>query len=155
MSSWQRLKLYHGTDAASATAIRTYGIKLSEARAHTDFGPGFYMTSIGYQAKTWAMGASPDLVEIDVSRYDFHPFKVLHFTIADDSYWEFVKHCRMEDSPHHRCGNESRYDIVIGPVTRDWRDRLIHQGYDQFSFHTDVAVDWLNGALGVMGKNHA
>ena len=54
------LVLYHGCDHISADSIMTpvlpnqHGIHLTQSRALTDFGRGFYTTTSLHQAKNWA-----------------------------------------------------------------------------------------------------
>jgi hypothetical protein len=152
---WQKLKLYHGTDALSATSIRRDGIDLSRAGTfRKDFGPGFYLTTNESQAKIWASVVTkdtsrvPSVIEFILDRNDFHDLKILIFTLekCDPGYWEFVKHCRFEKPVNHRCMNETFYDMVVGPVARMPRDSnpYTEPGFDQFCAHTVKAVDLLN-----------
>lgn len=155
MSGWQRLRLYHGTDAGSADAIAQHGVDLSRSRkTGLDFGPGFYLTTNLAQAKNWAGSVSkfrkkaPACVGFELDRTDFHKLKFLLFTLedCDPGYWAFVSHCRFDAMIDHRCGNGEFYDIVVGPVAKTWRQgrRTTWPGHDQYSFHTNDAVSLLN-----------
>jgi hypothetical protein len=151
---WQKLKLYHGTDFASASSIFEFGVELSHSRTEDlDFGPGFYLTTNQKQAENWSGFVSrrrqtkPGLVTFELDRNDFHDLKSLVFTLedCDPGYWAFVRHCRTETTVDHRCGNDLRYDMVIGPVAESWgKSPRTKPGCDQFSFHTEKAVKLLN-----------
>ncbi len=49
----QRITLYHGTISIHVKAIQA-GINLTLGRHNTDFGQGFYTTTVLDQAKAWA-----------------------------------------------------------------------------------------------------
>src|SRR5579871_5650540 len=46
--------LYHGCTSVDAIDIIANGIDLSKCRVDTDFGRGFYTTTVRYQARQWA-----------------------------------------------------------------------------------------------------
>jgi hypothetical protein len=46
----QDLALYHGTIATFASAIVAAGVRVSLGKPNTDFGPGFYTTTLKRQA---------------------------------------------------------------------------------------------------------
>ena len=48
------ITLYHGCTSHDATSILQYGIDLARCRHDTDFGRGFYTTTVLYQARQWA-----------------------------------------------------------------------------------------------------
>src|SRR5690349_16662077 len=50
----QHILLYHGTVDTAATGIVAGPIRVRLGRTHTDFGPGFYTTTLLRQAHTWA-----------------------------------------------------------------------------------------------------
>src|SRR5437868_1542573 len=52
------LVLYHGTVAAHAASIQALGVNPLKGRLGTDFGPGFYTTTVERQAKSWAFFAA-------------------------------------------------------------------------------------------------
>jgi hypothetical protein len=64
---------------------------------------------------------------------------VLCFVLPDSNpdYWEFVDHCRAGNAYHRIAGDN--YDVVFGPVARNWRRRIAHSRYDQLSFHADIS----------------
>lgn len=84
---------------------------------------------------------------------------------SNELFWSFVRHCRgfpqsdsgnpahYPDPPEcthlypHPVGG-SCYDMVCGPVAAVWGRRpQVWLSYDQFSFHTQAAVDILNTLL--------
>jgi hypothetical protein len=69
------VRLYHGTVDVFANAIVSGGVAVRLGRTGTDFGPGFYTTTLERQAKTWAhqlaisrRGSRAAVVAIDVDR---------------------------------------------------------------------------------------
>src|SRR5262245_13835671 len=48
------LRLYHGCTSHDANNIQGHGIDLALCRLDTDFGRGFYTTTVLYQARQWA-----------------------------------------------------------------------------------------------------
>jgi hypothetical protein len=54
-SNWtnQLLTLYHGTLNTHVPSILA-GVNVNRGRAHTDFGKGFYTTTVETQARAWA-----------------------------------------------------------------------------------------------------
>lgn len=49
----QDLPLYHGTLDRYVSSILS-GVDVTKGRAHTDFGKGFYTTTVERQARAWA-----------------------------------------------------------------------------------------------------
>jgi Protein of unknown function (DUF3990) len=145
--------LYHGTteDVAKSIANKTYQINATAGSILTDFGQGFYTTSLFSQAATWAwqkgqwLGKSAAVLELEVSRIDLSNLKSLSFVrggfLADD-YWSFVFHCRSGVAKHKPDG--SLFDMVVGPVAAFWWQRLAIFDVDQISFHTPAAENILN-----------
>ena len=70
----QDLELYHGTTLKAANAIASRGIALALCSPLTDFGQGFYTTTLQRQAITWAytraaiVGGSPAYLSYRVNR---------------------------------------------------------------------------------------
>lgn len=155
--------LFHGTTAKSAKAILQHGIDLSKCRPQTDFGLGFYLTSLKRQARHWAWiryfklsfseqsQDQPAVLWLLLERISLAQLESLQFVLADyhfEDYWSFVQHCRQsqrrQNNVHDRPG---WYDMVGGPVAADWRQRTTVSGADQFSFHEGRGCDLLNHVL--------
>jgi hypothetical protein len=157
-SSWTNgpVRSYHGTVDVFANAIVSSGVNVGLGRTGTDFGPGFYTTTLERQAKTWAhqlaipRGARAAVVAIDVGRDALASLDTLAFVRGDfdaEEFWSLVVHCRRGASHHARAGVHRRaYDVVIGPVASFWQQRLLIQGVDQMSFHTPAAERVLNSS---------
>jgi hypothetical protein len=148
------LTLYHGTDERSIESIRRTGIDLSFGRELLDFGPGFYVTTSEAQSRVWAEQ------KVDFARSAHGDPRVLRFLVPRDhlaeleclwfvrgsadalDFWSFVTYCRNGGLTHART---TWYDIVIGPVARNFRKRtILNPDSDQISFHTDRAVKLLD-----------
>jgi hypothetical protein len=148
----QNIILYHGTIEASAKAIAMHGVNVRLGRTHTDFGPGFYTTTLRRQAVMWAfqtaaLRALPAAVlRIVVSRKALAGVETLAFVRGDFNardFWSFVHHCRRGAPHHNRFGTAKFYDVVYGPVAAFWGQRAIVYGADQISFHTAAAAKCL------------
>ncbi len=72
----------------------------------------------------------------------------------DLDYWSLVQHCRQSPptgSPgqhHHKypgaiSSPDWWYDLVVGPVSAFWAQRVTMADADQFGFHTDDAIEIL------------
>ena len=151
----QALSAFHGTILRHAEAILTDGVTIDIGRATTDFGRGFYATTLERQARAWAYqlslrsagqaGSSPTVVRFDLSRDDLAGMESLAFVRGAydaDDFWSLVFSCRNG-------GNHGRpalgwYDLVIGPVAAPWRRREALPDADQMSFHTPLAEGMLN-----------
>ncbi|MBB4635456.1 DUF3990 domain-containing protein [Longimicrobium terrae] len=150
------IRLYHGTGLASATEILATGVVVSRGRPGTDFGPGFYTTTLERQAQTWAYeqadrdNAPAAVVALDLSREDLAGLATLSFVRGDfaaEDFWSFVVHCRLAlDGGHARWGGNKLYDVVAGPVSSFWKQRLLIANVDQISFHSFAAQNILNAA---------
>ncbi len=73
----QDIVVYHGTVDSFAPVVEKGVIQVSLGRTHTDFGPGFYTTTLLRQAHTWAAeiaaskaGTKPAVIEITILRED-------------------------------------------------------------------------------------
>lgn len=153
----QDLVLYHGTLDIYSASIRAK-VDVRKGKKGTDFGRGFYTTTLNRQARAWAWqlcldynakrlpgspAASPEVIVFRVDRNDLAGLDVLMFVRGDfhaSDFWSLVHHCRSKKPGHRRkatATNRSRwYDVVAGPVAAIWRTRLTISGADQFSFHT-------------------
>jgi uncharacterized protein DUF3990 len=151
----QDVVLYHGTVDSAAGAIVSGPIKTGLGRTHTDFGPGFYTTTLLRQAHTWAAqiaatkpGTLPAVVQLQLSRNDLATLQGLAFVRGDfdaDDFWSLVHHCRNGATDHARPPHlGSYYDVVYGPVAAFWNQRMSIADADQLSFHTGVAEGVLN-----------
>lgn len=151
----QDVVLYHGTVDVFAAAIVSGPIRVSTGRPHTDFGPGFYTTTLRRQAQTWAAqiaaskpGTRAAVIELQISRDDLATLQTLAFARGDfyaEDFWSFVHYCRNGASDHARGRHfSSYYDVVYGPVAAFWNQRMIIADADQISFHTPAAENALN-----------
>src|SRR5215469_6028727 len=109
--SWrnQDIVLYHGTVDIFAAAILN-GVRVKSGKPATDFGPGFYTTTVYQQAHTWAVqiaaskpGRLPVVIELTVPRVALAKLRSLVFIRGDfhaDDYWSFVHYCRSGATNH-------------------------------------------------------
>ena len=142
----QHLTLFHGTDDVSAKRIASGPVFVGSGKANTDFGPGFYTTTLERQARMWAAqvcvtrsGTTPAVVALSVNRDDLGKLESLVFVRGDfdaEDYWSLVQHCRTGARDHGRAGLRASYDAVFGPVAAFWSQRAIIADGDQISFHT-------------------
>lgn len=150
----QPLRVYHGTTGMHADAILHSGVQIGSGRPERDFGSGFYTTTLREQAENWAWrqcreseGTAPAVLEITVDRDALGELETLAFVRGEreaEDFWSLVAHCRSGATDHGRRGDEARYDVVIGPVTAFWEQRVAMLGVDQISFHTERAQRLLN-----------
>jgi Protein of unknown function (DUF3990) len=151
------VRLYHGTSERHAETIVSDGVKVSVGQANTDFGPGFYTTTLERQARNWAYkfaegnpGETAAVVAMDVDRDALAWLHTLVFVRGDfyaEDFWSFVVHCR-NGAQHHQRAFTARalYDVVAGPVSSYWKQRAVIEGADQVSFHTGAAEMVLNAS---------
>lgn len=152
------LILYHGTTDNAATAISKssrpllHSINLDYCKPLSDFGRGFYLTTVLRQAESWAdmkfkrhpksKAACSAVLKFEVDRDQLAPLLSLCFvtesTGPNSDYWDFVQHCRKEASTHLLQGNRN-YDVVFGPVSVG-KQRFVMKDADQVSFHTEAAL---------------
>ena len=155
-SSWQNqnIILYHGTIEIHVASILNR-IDVNKGSPYSDFGRGFYTTTIERQASSWAWqisrqipGSSPAVIQFEVNRDALSALECLCFVRGSfdaEDFWSFVFHCRRGNTGHQRTtGKDIWYDVVIGPVAAFWNQRLVLSDSDQFGFHTDDAADLLN-----------
>jgi len=151
----QLLMLYHGTLDIHANAIINNGVNVTLGKRYTDFGRGFYTTTVQQQARSWAWqlsqnhpGSAPAVVQFDVDRDALAGLDGLWFVRGSfnaDDYWSLVFHCRQGHAAHGRAMKKGWYDIVVGPVAASWRTRLSFHDTDQISFHSNKSAKVLNG----------
>ena len=156
--SWsnQNIIVYHGTVDTFAAAIVSGPILVGRGKPNTDFGPGFYTTTLKRQARMWAaqisatrFGASPAVIEIAIDRRSLANLDAIAFVCGDfdaDDYWSLVHHCRNGALDHGRVPPALYYDVVYGPVAAFWNQRMIVADADQISFHTVSAEGLLNSS---------
>jgi hypothetical protein len=146
------LTLYHGTVLKHWREIGRDGVRVDRGRTGTDFGPGFYTTADLVQAGHWAaaLGRSMNepavVISADVDRDLLASLDTLYFVRGNegaDDFWSFVRHCRGGARSHAR-GGKQLYDVVVGPVSRNYKRRLAYEHMDQISFHTPEALAVLN-----------
>jgi Protein of unknown function (DUF3990) len=112
------VELWHGTTVLYKNDIETHGIQLARCAVDTDFGRGFYTTTLERQAKSWAWerffewqarnptktGNQPVVLKFRVRRYSaggiegLDRLRSLHFVVGDhdnDEFWSLVQHCRQ------------------------------------------------------------
>jgi Protein of unknown function (DUF3990) len=151
------IRLYHGTVLPFAEMIIADGVRISTGRPNTDFGPGFYTTTLERQAQYWAYqlgqkhpGEAAAVVAVDVGRDKLAALDTLAFVRGDfhaEDFWSFVVHCRSGAGDHRRAHHpDGLYDLVVGPVASFWQQRVTMDGADQVSFHTPTAEIILNSS---------
>jgi hypothetical protein len=154
----QDIIVYHGTVDKFAGAIVSGPILVGLGKPCTDFGPGFYTTTLKRQAQMWAAqisatrpGTSPAVIEITILRASLASLESIAFVRGDfdaDDYWSLIHHCRKGALDHGRPSIAPYYDIVYGPVAAFWNQRMIVSDADQISFHTASAESVLNSCPG-------
>jgi hypothetical protein len=153
----QDIILFHGTVDTYAGSILTGPVLVSRGRTHTDFGPGFYTTTLVRQAHTWAAqiasskpGTKAAVIEFVIAREELAQLQSLAFARGDfhaDDFWSLIHHCRNGASDHRRVAPASYYDIIYGPVAAFWNQRMMIADADQISFHTPAAEAVLNKSV--------
>jgi hypothetical protein len=148
------LVLFHGTTRTYAENVETTGVDLTRCRDNTDFGRGFYATTqrehavIMAESRSSKRNDSPRIVRFTLNRNKLANFKAIAFVQGNlnaTDFWSFIFHCRQGRS--QRPPYSVPYDVVYGPVARTWwgpSNFTLWKGYDQVSFHTQAAVDFLN-----------
>lgn len=109
------MTLYHG----SFTEIDE--IDLSNCQPHTDFGRGFYLTTIYEHARNRANRKAQEAGTAPVvNSYSFNEkvmasgkLKVKLFSDNSDGWAEFILNNRNDPEFHHD------YDLVVGPIADD------------------------------------
>ncbi|HEX8830663.1 MAG TPA: DUF3990 domain-containing protein [Longimicrobium sp.] len=153
----QPLIVYHGTTDIAAAAILSNGVRVASGRSRTDFGPGFYTTTLERQARSWAWllsnrvaGTRPAVLRFDIDRDQLAALQSIAFVRGDfdaEEYWSFLVHCRSGMNNHARAATPY-YDVVFGPLAASWQQRAIIQDADQVSFHTQAAETVVNKSGG-------
>ena len=151
------LTLYHGTLIRHKASLAA-GINPALGRSHTDFGIGFYTTTLLDQAKSWAWDAAHKsiaagdssargcVLAFTLDRNQAASLHSLAFVRGDrdaDDFWSLIFHCRQGLPGHGRSGPKPEYDIVYGPVAAFWQQRVLMMNADQISFHTPAGANLL------------
>jgi hypothetical protein len=149
------LVVYHGTLAIHAASIQAHGVNPLTGRVGTDFGPGFYTTTVERQAKSWAFltaaastvggigGSAGAVVRLEVDRDALARLDSIGFIRGDydaEDFWSLVFHCRQGGLGHARPPAAPYYDVAYGPVASFWMQRNAMNGADQISFHSSACT---------------
>ena len=105
------MTVFHGSDRAITNPDTLH------SRKNVDFGPGFYVTPLLEQAKSWSRKFARRKGKAVVSRYAldeacFQSRKTLRFDAYNEAWLDFVLSCR-------RGLDRSDYEIVMGGVAND------------------------------------
>lgn len=155
----QAIALYHGTLDIHVPSIRA-GVAVHFGRPYTDFGQGFYTTTVENQARSWAWqlelrkrvvypGCRPAVVQFDVPRDELATLEAVWFVrgaLDAEDFWSLIFSCRSGMAAHGRTKPPSWYDVAIGPVAASWRRRVAFRDMDQISFHTVAAATVLDAS---------
>lgn len=153
------MRLYHGSIMEVRNPSLRYG------RERTDFGKGFYTTTLAEQAEHWARikkerakatKAVVSVYEIDDTLLTDKTLHIREFHGVDEAWLNFVVGCRKEHSEKHD------FDLVFGPVANDnvfttvnlYESGILdapaaiaqlkaYKTYDQLSFHTNKVISSL------------
>ncbi|GHT42773.1 hypothetical protein AGMMS49965_15030 [Bacteroidia bacterium] len=160
------MRLYHGSN------VVVERIALAKCHLFKDFGRGFYLTTLEEQARDMAVrttqiaGVGVPVVmcyEFDETWLACLNYK--KFGGVSDEWAEMVinnRNRKFADFAHPLSNHDNKYDVVSGPVANDnisrifalyvqgiiradqLKDELEHKKLnDQFSFHTDKALQFL------------
>ena len=91
------------------------------------------------------------MVRFEVLRDALAELHCLWFIRGDaqaDDFWTFVEHCRDGLGSHRASVAGGWYDVVAGPLVRNWRTRRVYPDSDQVSFHTGAAIEPLDTSNG-------
>ena len=164
--------LWHGCTTQDQKAIAKNGVDPLLGRVDTDFGRGFYTTTIKRQARMWAWarfydpkfkrstGNQPVVLRFRVDRHELAKLTCISFVCGDfhhQEFWSLVQHCRqstiasktaiVNDHNGPVTYHGEWYDIACGPVAAFWQQRSAMLDADQISFHTDGAAALLNNLI--------
>jgi hypothetical protein len=102
--------LWHGCVTDDKNAIEKSGVDPTLGRPNTDFGRGFYTTTIERQARHWAWarfydpkfsratGIQPVVLRFRVDRHELAKLAAIAFGSGDyddTDFWSLVQHCRQ------------------------------------------------------------
>lgn len=134
---------------------------LAKCRHNADFGRGIYTTTFEEQAEAWSLLAAdrfagkhmleskpaPAVLKFEVDRDKLAELSILFFVRPTADYWDLVSHCRNSPPGHARMGGQMYYDVVAGPISKGFAQKIIWSDYDQISFHTDAACTLLYNSI--------
>lgn len=172
--------LWHGCTTEDKNAIEANGVDPARGRPDTDFGRGFYTTTMKRQARHWAWSRytavradnprktaiQPVVLWFRVDRHELAGLTWISFGSGDyynEEFWSLVQHCRQSiplSAPSPRTVNDhggpvaddgNWYDVACGPVAARWEQRSALLDSDQVSFHTRRAAERLTGLIGNRG----
>jgi hypothetical protein len=169
------IRLYHGCTSQDANNIQVHGIDLTLCRLDTDFGRGFYTTTVLYQARQWAWARfydpmvahmrpnQPVVLKFVLDRHHLADLYLISFVLGGRmkrDFWSLVQHCRQSmpgtvndhRGPVYQPDGTRGYDVACGPVAAFWRQRYAMQDADQFSFHTADGVRLLQRLIDSKNK---
>lgn len=165
--------LYHGSN------MLIEKVELDKCRPYKDFGRGFYCTTIKGQAELMAkrvvaiFGGIPSvtLFEFDESIFTCPGLKIKKFESPSKDWAMFVLNNRNKSLVRWdsmECNHDNKYDLVVDPIANDnlallFRsftnglidlDVLIKEMKykkltDQYSFHTDRALQYIKSVGGI------
>lgn len=171
--------LWHGCTAIDKAGMEKHGISLATCAVDTDFGRGFYTTTVERQARHWAWRRfydwqkenpretgnqavvlrfrmrrhSPNKKKVASFEHGIDELLLLSFVLGDyanEDYWSLVQHCRQSTPTaihDHRRPPKHWYDVVSGPVSAFWSQRVAMADTDQMSFHTKAGIRILDGLI--------
>lgn len=175
--------LWHGCTSDDWASILNdpRHVQVGKGNSNTDFGRGFYTTTIQRQARHWAWlryfskcstpppgpgGLLPVTLRFKVRREELTAglmnFEMLSFVSGSydsEGYWSLVQHCRSGGSNQKckptTCSEEEQwYDVVTGPAAAFWQQRVAMNDSDQVAFHTQRICDkLLNPLIEAYAKN--
>lgn len=161
--------LVHGCTSADLAAIKsaTHHIQVAKGSPNTDFGRGFYTTTLFRQARHWAWHrlysdnnpagngvGNAVILNFKIPRLDLADQQALTFVSGSydaEGFWSLVQHCRQ--GGNHKCPrfpqseSDEWYDVVMGPVAAFWQQRVAMVDSDQISFHTQSVCNSLLNPL--------
>lgn len=154
------MKLYHGS------IVEVRKPTLRRGRSRTDFGKGFYTTTLAEQAEHWAKikqdrakaaKAVVSVYEIDDAILNDSTLAMRKFDGVDEAWLNFVVNNRKSEPLLHP------FDLVFGPVANDnvfttvnlYESGILdapaaiaqlkaYKTYDQLSFHSTRAIESLS-----------
>lgn len=153
-----RINLFHGTTLEAARNILSSGVDLAFCRENTDFGIGFYTTTLESSAwkiarrKVDIIGGTQAVIRLHLDREKLGSLKTLAFvrgSLDATDFWSYVYSCRK--GLRLLTDEKAVYDVVYGPVASSWAgpaNSKLYEGFDQISFHTQAALNLLkNGEV--------
>jgi len=113
-----KLTLYHGSNCNFSV------VDLSKAKERRDFGKGFYMTTLEYQAKDWAEILFARFGGDGIYVYEFEfemksDLNTLQFSGVSEDWLNFIRDNRIKGGIQHN------FDVVCGAVANDKTNRTL------------------------------